>query len=447
MKNLVLKFTWATGLVLLTFQSNAQVSKQWTLQDCIQYATEHNIQINTLRLNQQKASQDAWSAKGARIPSLSGSVGNSINNGFLTTGNGSGITDQLSNNGTYGLNSTITLWNAGYTRNNIRQQELLFQSAGYSVHQAQNNLTLQVTQDYLAVLLTRENIQYLSSLVATSDSLVKQGQIFYDAGSIAKVALLQLQSQLAADQYLLVQSNNTLRQNILTLKQLLQLPTDSSFEVAMFPAIDMKRILPSLSEVQESAWKNFPDSRIGQLGLQVADLDLAKARAAAQPTLKAYGNIGSGYSSVLVNSIDPKTGILTQNRNNLYENMGLTLSIPIFSQRINKAGIEKARLGIQQASLDLQNTRLVLLQAVEQAYLEVQNAIQSYDAAQVQLQTATENYRIGNEQFRLGAITAYDLLVLRNTYVQAIQSFTQSKYNAILQQKIYEFYNGNSITL
>lgn len=447
MKNLVLKFTWATGLVLLTFQSNAQVSKQWTLQDCIQYATEHNIQINTLRLNQQKASQDAWSAKGARIPSLSGSVGNSINNGFLTTGNGSGITDQLSNNGTYSLNSTITLWNAGYTRNNIRQQELLFQSAGYSVQQAQNNLTLQVTQDYLAVLLTRENIQYLSSLVATSDSLVKQGQIFYDAGSIAKVALLQLQSQLAADQYLLVQSNNTLRQNILTLKQLLQLPTDSSFEVAMFPAIDMKRILPSLSEVQESAWKNFPDSRIGQLGLQVADLDLAKARAAAQPTLKAYGNIGSGYSSVLVNSIDPKTGILTQNRNNLYENMGLTLSIPIFSQRINKAGIEKARLGIQQASLDLQNTRLVLLQAVEQAYLEVQNAIQSYDAAQVQLQTATENYRIGNEQFRLGAITAYDLLVLRNTYVQAIQSFTQSKYNAILQQKIYEFYNGNSITL
>lgn len=447
MKKFVRKFTWTTGLFLLTFLANAQADKKWTLSDCIQYAVQHNIQINTLRLTQQKTEQDVWAAKGAQIPSLTGSVGNSLNNGFFSAGNGTGITDQLINNGTYSLNSSVTLWNAGYVRNNIRQQELLSKSAGLSVQQAQNNLTLQITQDYLSVLLTQENIQYISSLLATSDSLVKQGQVLYDAGSIAKVALLQLQSQLASDQYLLVQSKNTLRQNILTLKQLLQLPTDSSFDVAMFPTIEMKRILPSLSAVQESAWANFPDSRIGQLGLEVANLDIEKARAAAQPSLKAYGNIGSGYSSVLMNSIDPKTGILTQNRNNLYENIGLTLSIPIFSQRLNKTNLEKARLGKQQAGLDLQNTQLILSQSVEQAYLNVQNAIQSFDAAQVQLQTATENYRIGNEQFRLGAITAYDLQVLRNTYVQAIQSFTQAKYNAVLQQKIYEFYNGTPITL
>jgi outer membrane protein len=84
---------------------------------------------------------------------------------------------------------------------------------------------------------------------------------------------------------------------------------------------------------------------------------------------------------------------------------------------------------------------------VEQAYLNASNAMQSYEAANLQLQAAAESYRITNEQFKLGAINIYDLLQQRNQYVQAVQAFTQAKYTAVLQQKIYEFYMGNPVTL
>lgn len=434
-------------LTLLTLALPAQTGTKWTLQDCLRYAESHNIQLNTLRLNWQSSKQDVWSAKGAKIPALAATAGNSVNNGFVTGTNGSNITDQLSNNGTYSLNSSVILWNSNSVNNNIRQQELIAQTAALSVEQARNNLSLQITQYYLDILLAHENIQYINSLVATSDSLVKQGELFYDAGSIAKVALLQLKSQLASDRYLQVQANNAFRQNILLLKQLLQLPTDSSFDIEVPSSLETDGNLPALTDVQQTALTHFPDAQIGQLGVQIADLGISKAKAATVPTLKAYGNIGSGYSNVLLHPVDPKTGVLTQNRNNLYENVGLTLSIPIFSQRINRANIEKAKINLRQADLDFQNTRLVLSQAVEQSYLNVENAIQSLAAAREQWLAATENYRIGKEQFSVGAISVYDLLVLRNSYVQAIQSYTQARYTAVLQRKIYEFYNGNAITL
>ena len=157
--------------------------------------------------------------------------------------------------------------------------------------------------------------------------------------------------------------------------------------------------------------------------------------------------MGTGYSDVIINSNSPKTGYFKQAGNNFYQRLGVTLSIPIFSNRINKTNLEKANIAYKQADLNLQNDQLVLSQAVEQAYLNAVNAQQAYDAANQQLLSATESYRIVNEQFRLGAINTYDLLQQRNQYVQAVQAYTQAKYTAFLQQKIYEFYMGNPVTL
>jgi len=89
---------------------------------------------------------------------------------------------------------------------------------------------------------------------------------------------------------------------------------------------------------------------------------------------------------------------------------------------------------------------LVLSQAVEQAWLNASNARAAYFSANEQLIAVTENYRVVNEQFKLGGTTVFDVLLQRNLYVQAVQSFTQAKYTAVLQQKIYNFYMGIPIT-
>lgn len=430
----------------------AQVSntaKKWSIQDCFRYATEHNIRINTLRLSEQSAEQDLSAAKGLKIPSLSGSVSDILNNGRNNNnapGNGH-LVNQLTTSAAYSVNSSVVLWNDNYINNSIRQQNLVTQSAGLSAGETQNDITLSVTGAFLNILLAKENERYVIDLVNTIDSSAKQGQLLYDAGSIAKKDLLQLQAQLAGDKYLLVQTQNSIRQNVLALKQILQLPSDTPFDIITPASIETNTALPSLQEVQQTALQNFPEIKIGKLGMDIAALDIAKAKAGFRPTLKANGALGSGYYDVITNSISPKSGYLTQTGNNFYQTLGLTLSIPVFSQRINKTNLAKANIAYKQADLNLQNNNLVLSQAVEQAYLNTVNARQAYDAANQQLLAVTESYRIANEQLKLGAITTYDLLVQQNQYIQAVQSFTQAKYSAVLQQKIYEFYMGNPVTL
>ncbi|MFI5134078.1 MAG: TolC family protein [Chitinophagales bacterium] len=432
------------------FFSNAEgqisdTTKQWSISDCFKYATEHNIQISTLRLNELSSLQDLSAAKAVKIPSLSGSVSNSFNNANNNaTG---GLVNQLTTSGSYSVNSSIVLWNDNYFNNNVRQIELQTQSAGLSVQQSLNNITLSITQAYLDILLAKENLKYITDLVSTSEARVKQGQMFYDAGSTAKKDLLQLQAQLSSDKYLLVQTQNAIRQNILSLKQILQLPVDTLFDVVVPDSVSVAQSLVSLHDVQQAALHNFPEIKIGKLGVDISSLNIAKAKAGFKPTLSANGSLGTGYSDVITNSVSSKTGYFTQTGNNFYQRAGVTLSVPIFSNRLNKTNLEKANIAFKTANLNFQNDQLVLSQAVEQAYLNASNAIQSYTAAGQQLQATTESYRITNEQFRLGAINIYDLMQQRNQYVQAVQAYTQTKYSAVLQQKIYEFYMGKPVTL
>ncbi|MGE5108733.1 MAG: TolC family protein, partial [Sphingobacteriales bacterium] len=326
-------------------------------------------------------------------------------------------------------------------------RELLTQSAELSVQESLNNITLVITQAYLDILLSKENQKYIIDLVNTSEARVQEGQVFYNAGSIAKKDLLQLQAQLASDKYLMIQIQNAIRQNILVLKQILQLPTDTLFDIIIPASVEAAALLPSLQNVQQTALQNFPEIKIGKLGIDIAVLDIAKAKAGFKPVLTANGALGTGYSEVITNSTYSKTGYFKQTGNNFYQRLGVTLSIPIFSNWLNKTNLEKANIIYRQAYLNLQNNQLVLSQAVEQAYLNAVNAQQAYDAANQQLLAAAESYRIVNEQFKLGAINTYDLLQQRNQYVQAVQAFTQAKYTAVLQQKIYEFYLGNPVSL
>lgn len=439
------------SLVLFSFNfTEAQLQetkKLWDIQDCLQYALEHNIQINTLRLNEQSSLQDVSFARAAQTPSLFATIGNTFNNANnISSGTGT-LINQLTSTGSYTVNSSVVLWNDNYINSNIRQKELLNQSAGLSVEQSRNSIILLITQAYLNVLLSKENLKYITDLVSASESKVTQGQMFYDAGKIAKKDLLQLQAQFASDRYLLVQTQNAIRQNLLSLKQILQLPTDSVFEISTPVSVTVASSLISLHEVQQAALSNFPEIKISKLGVDIASIDIMKARAGFKPVFTANGILGSNYSDVIINSVSAKTSYMSQVGDNFYQRIGLTLSIPIFSNKLNTTNLEKAKIFYKQTNLNLQYNQMLLSQTIELAYLNAMNAIQSYHAADQQLQAATESYRIANEEFKLGAINTYDLLQQRNQYIQAVQAYTQAKYSAVMQEKVYVFYMGNPVVL
>lgn len=426
-------------LLLKTLGIFAQTNNyppSWTLESCIEYAKENNISINSLRLSKNSAAQDLLQAKEAKYPNLNGS----ISQGLFAVNGSDGLHVNGAQSQSIGANSSMTLYHAGYIRNNESSKNLLVQMADLSVQEAQNNITLSITQAYLNILMTEENIVALEEILTTTKTQLKQGDQFYKAGNISKLNYLQIQAQVAQDEYNLIAAQNSLRTNIVNLKQILQLPTAYDFQIVKPENIVVDENLKSLSEAQDLAQNQRPEVKYGELNIENSNTNLKMAQASILPTLSVTGNISTNYSYNNGNYFN-------QLGNNFYLPVGLSLGIPIYNNRIYKTAVEKSKIEIQQANLDLLNTKTVLNQQVEQSYINLQNSISQYESASKQMNLNKQSYDIVNAQMKIGSIDYVQLQQQRLTYIQSIQNYLQVKYSAVLNKQIYEFYAGNPINI
>lgn len=417
--------------LLTTPISKAQdLPRMWDLKTAIEYAKERNININSLKLSSQTAEQNLIASKAAVLPNLQGKVSQSLTN----------YKSGLQNSSNIGLSSDLTLLNGGYLKNDIKAKELGLQTAALSVEAAKNDITISITQAYLNILLARENIVYLKDLLTTSEAQVKQSGQQFKYGTIAKKDLLQLQASLANDRYVLLSAENTLQQNILTLKQLLQLPSDAAFEVSTADSVKTVPVLENLATAQNKALNTRPEVKSAELTIELQTTELEKAKASLRPSLSLGGSVYSNYNNKSSGNYS------YQLNNNAYQNLGLTLSIPIFDRKMTKTNVAKANIGIEQARLSLLDTRTALTQDIERALINVQNANSQYAAAQEQLNYTAEALRISNAALKEGVNNIVENLQQKNLYVQALQSFVQAKYTSNLYTRIYNFYTGVPIT-
>lgn len=433
----------------LQAQDSTLVGKtiRWDLEQCIAYAKKNNIQINSLRLSQLTSQQEYLLAKAARLPSLSASATQNFEhsksnsgrvdaNGNIIGGGGSGFAAF----GSYGVNSSVTLYNGNYINNTILQKNLAVQSANLSILQQENDITLQITQAYLTILLDKENIIFDTDQFNTSKAQVDLEQKRYNVGSVARSALIQLQAQQATDQYTLVNARNAERGDKLTLKELLVLPSDLDFDIMRPDTIVHSDSVTAFHETEQIALNTRPEVKNGELGVKIAQYDVDKARAGYKPTLTAGASLNSNY-------VSGNGSFPTQLNNNFNQQVGLTLSVPLFTKRVVKTQVEEAKIQVDQAQLDLKNTKITLSQTVERAFINVQNAKGQYDAALEQYKYNKESYRIASEQLKVGVANPVDLLLQKTLFVQAQQAFIQAKYNELLTLKIYDFYRGIPIKL
>lgn len=437
-----------SGLILLVWLIciSSHVSAQetthlWTLQDCFDYAHDENIQLQILKKDVDIDNQNLLQAKAAQFPSLSASSSQNFTNSKNANPVIGGFQTQSSFASKYGVNSSLILYQGGNLKNNILSQQLNVQAANLSVEQSMNNLTIQITQAYLNILLAKENIEALDTVLVTSQAQYDNGVVLFNAGSIAKNDLVQLKATLASDKFNLVTAQNQLRQNILTLKQILELPTGYDFQVPNPGKITIPESYPDLQTVVDSALQNRPEVKIGQNAVDQAQLQLKQAHVSGLPTVSAGASLSSGYSN------QQSSKYTRQLDNNFFQELGLSLNIPIFNNRTTKTNVEKSKIAIEQSNLSLKDTKMVLSQQVEQAYIELVNAEAQYKAAIEQFSANEENYRVAGERLKLGAANMVDFLVQKNQFIQAQQSLIQAKYSVLLDHGIYEFYTGRPITL
>lgn len=424
--------------------------REWDLQSCIDYALQHNITIRRNRVNAESAEVDVKTAKAALFPSLSASVGQRIVNRPYSETNtiidGDNITNNQSKtsyNGSYGIDANWTLYNGSKRLNTLKQQRLNNRIAELNVAQSENSIEESIMQVYVQILYAAEAVKVNEATLQVSQAEYERARALFDAGSIARSDLAQLEAQISADNYQVVTAQATLQDYKLQLKQLLELDGEEEMNLYI-PSLSDENVLsplPSKTDVYRTALTLRPEIEAGRLDVRASELDIDIARSGYIPTL----SLSAGIGSTNANGSDFTFG--EQIKRNWNNSLGVTLSIPIFNNRQTKSSIQKAKLQKQTSELSLLDEQKTLFKTIEGLWLDANSAQQRYVAAVENLKSTQTSYDLVQEQFNLGMKNTIELLTEKNNLLSARQETLQAKYMAILNTQLLKFYQGETVSL
>ena len=426
---------WIACVALLGWQfAAAQDSlKVWTLGECLDYALENNIQLRQSRNDYLSGIEDTGEAKAALFPSLTASV----TQGF-TNYPSSNVTDRNSYTGTYGLNAGMTLYEGGKLRTAVKRQQVQNRIDALSVEESANDIRIAIVQAYMQCLYAAEAVTVNRSTADASKARRDRAEAMWQAGSISKVDFAQLESQYASDEYQVVVASASLDNYKLQLKQLLELDITEEMNLAA-PAIQESEVLsalPAKAEIYATALDAMPEIKRGELAVESAELGIRQARAGFFPSVSLSAGIGTGHMS----GSSFESGSQVWNRFN--ENVGLSVSIPIFSNRKNRTAVNKARIAVSNSLLERQSLEKELLREVESAYLDAVSAQSQYVAAREKQRYAQQSCDLTDEQFRVGMKNTVELITAQNELTAARQEGLQAKYMALLNIELLDIYQG-----
>lgn len=422
----------------------------WDLQRCIDHALEHNISVRKGRLQAESSAIDVKTAKAAFLPSIQGSIGQRLVNRPWSESSTLISGDQIktsqsktSYNGSYGIDLNWTLYNGNSRVNTLKQNELNSRIASLNVAESENSIQEQIAQIYIQILYAAEALKVNEQTLAVSVAEYDRGAQLFEAGSIAKSDLAQLQAQVSNDRYNVVTAQATLADYKLQLKQLLELDGEEEMQL-LLPFPENEQILsplPLKADVYQQALVLRPEIEASKLGIETADLDIKIARAGYLPTLSLSAGVGTSHANGSDFSFSEQ---LKQNWNNSF---GISLSIPIFNQRQTKSAIQKAKIQKQSSQLDLLDAQKTLYKTIEGLWLDANSAQQRYTAALEKQQSTQASYDLVQEQFNLGMKNTVELLTEKSNLLNAQQETLQAKYMALLNAQLLRFYQGEALKI
>lgn len=444
MKNL---FALVTGIYFMFSASAAETQNTWSLQECIDYALENNIQIKQQGLNTQYNENMVHQAKSDRLPNLN--AGASNNYSFGRSLNNDNVYENVNSTQLNGyIQSNITVFNGFTLQNAVRQSELDFRAAIQDMQKAKDDLILNIAASYLEILFAEE-----LSLIAEAQMEVTKQQIertgkLVDAGSLARGALLEIEAQLAREELQLVNDQNRVQLAYLNLYQLLELPVEKSFKIEQpkLPEIKANVTMSNSFDVFQNAMHVRPEIKAAQLRVESARRQLDIAKGYNYPTLSLGANYNNQYFNIL-NSEFQQISFSEQLKSNGRYGFGLNLNIPIFNRFQVKNGVSNAKLQIADYEYRLQTARNMLRKDIEQAYTNALAALNRYLSSEKAVKSTEEAFRYAEEKFNVGMMNTVEYNQSKNYLTVAQSELLQARYEYIFRAKILDFYNGVPIEL
>lgn len=442
----------AAALMLVALTS-ARAQDRWSLQKCVDYALENNIQIKQQVLNSEYYSNQHKQAKFNRLPNLNANLQNNMSFG-RSLGSDNTYLDINSNSTSGSLSSNVTLWNGLTLTNSIKMAEMDLLASLEEMKKAKDDIMLNIAASYLEILFAEE-------LVVVSEDLLKITQLQIDrtgklveAGSLAKGSLLEIEAQFAREELNVVNAQNRVQLAYLNLYQFLELPSTESFliEKPLLPEIGANTTMLNSMDVFKKAVEIRPAVKGAEFKLESARKQLLISKGNLLPTLSFGGNYYNFYNNKYQYP-DPPYGIGgdipfgKQLRSNERFGFGATLNIPIFNRYQARTGVNNAQIQLENTELQLQSTKNLLRKDIEQAYTNALAAFKRYVANQKAVLSSTEAFRYTEEKFNVGMINSVEYNQTKNNLTKAQSDLLQAKYEYIFRTKILDFYNGQPIEL
>ncbi|WP_276495893.1 TolC family protein [Pontibacter litorisediminis] len=451
----------------------------WTLQEAVEYAKVHNLQVRQSNLQRKVNEIDYRQSQFNRLPILNANGSYFFNTGSFQDPVTFSVQTQEAQTGNFSANASVPLFQGFSLTNQIKQNRLELEASQQDVLSAQNDITIQIVTSYLNILFSDELIK-TSELQrdATRQQLERTRKLF-DAGSVAENSVLDLESQLATDELNVINAVNQRDIARLNLMQLLNVQASEAFsvEIPELPEPDKDPVIVDGAQVYDVAVQTLPAIKAVDLRVQSAEKGLAAARGNYFPRLSLAAGINTRYSStssflvgrenkfveqVLFTNpqgteqqtfyllqpapIYDDYAFLDQAKDNIGKNYGFTLSVPIFNGFQVRNSVQRAILSQENAALNADIARNNLRQTIEQAQVDAVAALRRYVAAREQVRAAERNVRNAELRLNSGIINSVEYVIVANTFRSAQSELLQAKYDYIFKLKVLDFYQGKDIS-
>lgn len=434
--------------------------KVWSLEDCIRYAIENNIQIKQQAIQSKYQKNTLDLSKLKLLPSVNGSASHNYSFGRALDQTTYQYTDhqQVQSNNFY-VGASLNLFSGLQNYNTIKKNEYELLAGEQDLQNFKDNIALTVALDYLQILLNKELVVATGNQVKITKQQIEKTRKLVDAGSVAKGNLLQIEAQAAQEEVQFINTKNQLDISYLNISQLLELKTPAGFEIVTPEiTIDTNGIITgNIDEIFAAAQGIRPEIKSSQLKLTSSEYDLKIAKGGRSPRLSMSNSFSTGYSDIRKKllGLDPITGLPQygtysfgdQVNDNINYGIGFSLNIPILNGwQVNK-NIDNSKLNIENSQYALEGVKKQLYKNIQQAYTDALASLKKYNASIVAVSSTEESFRYTEQKFNQGMVTSVDYNASKTQLLKAQSDMSQAKYEYVFKTKVLDFYKGIPLNL
>lgn len=445
-------FSMTLLVAALGFSGTAAAQEKLTIQQAVERMLQNNLTIKQAALNVSTSEVNLQQSKAALYPSLNGGLDNSLNFGrSLNT-----ATNQLVSNkfyqGTGSLNASVDLFGGFAKLNQIRQNKILLDAGNSNLDKIKNDLTLQVVTAYFQVVFNEDLLKASNEQLVVAQETEVREQALLEAGNKTLADISQAKAQAATAELNVTNAQNQLTISFLTLSQLMEMRPDSANYKVVAPTIvdiAMARKNYNVNDVYNSSLAIFPDIKLAKLNREAAEKGVAVAKGSLSPRISLGGGIGSRYSYLLgtglLGSI-PNAHLFDQISNNFYQNVGLSIQIPIFNGLQARSNVKRAKINYEDYKIQEQLAKNNLNKVIAQAVADLRAADSRYKSNENTFNAQKDAFNVIEQRYNVGLVNSLDYNTSRTNRNKAEIDLIQAKYDLLFRSKVIDYYLGNQIT-